>query len=354
MPSTPYSYCVLPHPVLGYYMNSQVNVDVNSPHMQAPIQPQASEQAVASAVATQQEVCRGMDLLDTASPGDWSLPPRDFAYDYPFKKHNDPSLTFCMKYHVTSNGCAFAADCTGICGPNKKTCEPCHALFGRADTGRHFEKLSAASLGPAAPTTNRKFLTMRQLSERMDAMRESTSFDRWSGARDVQRLQTKIEKLSTKVDEGDQILKLLASNDIKKLKILLQVRQRHGDSRAFIIRKLTDSIANLYMPRGCEDIALEAGFVAWKTGSQGALRMLQEHSGFPSMSTLYNYMRRCPKFEMTWASDGKVEMAANIEAFMGSTTGLESAMRASADAPLPIVITADEMAITPALRYDAL
>lgn len=124
----------------------------------------------------------------------------------------------------------------------------------------------------------------------------------------------KMSLLRKRLSDHQRILMLLRSQDVKRLRRLLEVAMRDGAQPDMILAQLQRSIDGLYMPRGHFDQReLDVAFLAKAIGGPRLLNALMQSHGFASVTTLQQQLDP-PRITPCISTPTAKEISANISA----------------------------------------
>ena len=117
------------------------------------------------------------------------------------------------------------------------------------------------------------------------------------------------------VNDHQRLLKLIGSNDVKRLKCVVGVALRRGCSISAIIIRIEQAILGLYQARGgYSERELDIGFLAKSLGGPKLLYALCRSHGLPAYRTIANH-RHIPRLIPSGSTPVEEEILANISSF---------------------------------------
>lgn len=117
------------------------------------------------------------------------------------------------------------------------------------------------------------------------------------------------------MNDYQRLLKMLASNDVKRLKCVLGVALRRGCSVSAIIIRVEQAINGLYTARGnYSERELDVAFLAKSLGGPKLLYALCHSHGLPAYRTITNH-RTIPRLIPSGSIPTKDEILSNINSF---------------------------------------
>ena len=125
-------------------------------------------------------------------------------------------------------------------------------------------------------------------------------------------------KISTKqrsLNDHHRLLKMLASNDVKRLKCVLGVALRRGCSVSAIVMRIDQAINGLYTARGnYSEHELDITFLVKSLGGPKLLYALSRSHGLPAYRTITN-RRSIPRLVPSGSVPSLDEVSSNISSF---------------------------------------
>ena len=159
--------------------------------------------------------------------------------------------------------------------------------------------------------TDLNFLQIQQRKNEATKRRDRLSFAGLNVKRNLLRAKSSLAY-------SQELLELLAENDVPRAKQLLGRCLREGRGLQFIIFQLQQAIDGLYSPRNYEKEDFQIAILVHRLGSRKLLYALAKAKGFCSRSSLYDkYLVELPRFECcARGSDAKACILQNLERFV--------------------------------------
>eukprot|EP00899_Mesostigma_viride_P001219 jgi/Mesvir1/11098/Mv26095-RA.1 len=200
-----------------------------------------------------------------------------------------------------------------------------------------------AANDPALERVNYKFLSVRQLRERLEELARQRK--EWKLA-DL-NVSRRVAFLSKQVDMDQQFMLAIRDNSVPRIRQLVSVALRRGRSVQFIVHQMGQAIKGLYHAKGfaSDDKARDLGALVAATGGGKLLAALNKDGYLPARATLGAHR---PILEV-WTgkmSDLPGLVRRNVELVIINTPLGQTAK------DCPWAVSCDEVATDPRLQYD--
>eukprot|EP00899_Mesostigma_viride_P000865 jgi/Mesvir1/1077/Mv17592-RA.1 len=236
----------------------------------------------------------GDDELDVSSPHEsWPdvapasqpRPCAGFMMDVP-----DPLLAIAFQELKPNGsfifkGAFFSSSCEGVladCGGG--TCNRCAELQYNGTLKLIQARGRLAANDPALDSVNYKFLSVRQLRERLEELLRQRN--EWKLAH--LNVSRRVAVLSKQVDMDQQFMLAIRDNSVPRIRQLVSVALRRGRSVQFIVHQMGQAIKGLYRAKGfaSDDKARDLGALVAATGGGKLLAALNKDGNLPARAAL--------------------------------------------------------------------
>lgn len=231
--------------------------------------------------------------------------PGSFTQHYPFDIH-DQSLDLEWIYGYN---CVFAKYCLKRVTKKDTPCVRCANLAVLTKMKELEERAKSNSLNGLPRIYWTKSQTINQL-DKVKAVGDRHRMDVFTASR-------KISLLTKAVEMYDRFKNLLSTNDVPRLRHLLNTMAKSRRSMSAVVDKLRDAVQGVYHARQYEKRDLQIGYLVWKLSGPRLLYALNHSLGLPSVTTIYRNFKS-PNFIPLHTLECKTEILAhNVQEALG-------------------------------------